>query len=100
MKSSQSGDHFKFRLPKEALDEVREYVALNDEVYHSYVDFCVEAIRMRLHEIHEEMREKEKMKHPVVLSRIHEIRKRLHELSVKAKNDYFKETRDMLEKTK
>ena len=100
MKSSQLEEQFKFRFPKEALDEIREYVVLNDDAYRSYVDFCVEAIRMRLHDIHEEMKEKEKIKQPAVLSRAHDIRKRLHELAIKAKNDYLEETRDLLKKTK
>jgi hypothetical protein len=102
MKGSQLEEQFKFRFPKEALDEVREYVDLNSVAYRSYIDFCIEAIRMRLHDIHEEMKEKEKekMKHPVVLSRVHDIRKRLHELAIKAKNDYLEETRDMLKKIK
>lgn len=77
----RSEEYFKFRFPKEAMDEIREYVALNDDLYTSYIEFCIEAIRKRLNEILEEMHEKEKVKEPSVKNRADAIRKRLGEIA-------------------
>ncbi len=77
----RSEEYFKFRFPKEAMDEIREYVALNDDLYTSYIEFCIEAIRTRLDEILEEMHEEEKVKGPSVKNRADAIRKRLGEIT-------------------
>ena len=100
MNYNQSEKHVKFRVPKEAMDEIREYVTLNDELYRSYIDFCIEAIKMRLEEIRSEMQEKEKMQNPPVLSRMQSIRKQINELTAAIKTEYLEETSEMLKKTK
>jgi hypothetical protein len=81
MEGNKTEEHFKFRLPLEAMDEIFEYTALNKDVYASYIDFCTEAIRKRLDEIHWEMQEKERMKNPSILARANAIHERLDEMA-------------------
>jgi len=74
----QERRYFTISLPKAALDEIKEYVASND-LYNSHLEFCVDAIRQRLNEIHEEMLEKERMKDMDIIVRADSIRKKLDE---------------------
>lgn len=76
----QKKPYFTFSLPKAALDEIKEYVSSNRELYSSHLDFCVEAIRQRLDEIYEEMHEREKMKDMDIIARANTIREKLDEI--------------------
>ncbi|KAA0003827.1 MAG: phosphoenolpyruvate carboxykinase (GTP) [Thermoplasmata archaeon] len=92
----QERSYFTLSLPKAALDEIKEYVALNKDLYNSHIEFCVEAIRRRLDEIYEEMLEKEKMKNLDIVARADAIRKKLDEIIKKLP----KQNREEIEKLK
>jgi len=76
----QGRTYFTVSLPKVVLDEIKEYVHLNSDLYNSHIEFCIDAIRERLDEIRKEILEKEKMKDMDVVVRVNSIRERLDEL--------------------
>lgn len=81
MKHKQLEGHFEFRFPKEAMDEIREYISLKQKLYRSPTDFFTEAIRIRIEEIKSEIQEKEKMKKPPILAHANSIREQLEEIA-------------------